>query len=519
MHAKIKRVVDSMAMLTILYTDNEKSDYLKFIARYYSLNKRKNLIDDIKSEPDITITPQELNRDKDILPVRNGYINLKTGEIQPHSKDALCTHCLDVEYNPTSPYPNWHAFLSQVQTDSDIQAYLQRYAGMCATGHSGQIVAFFVGQPGTGKTTFTDVLFRLLNGYTGEINAESLLLSRGSSKYDIASVEHRRLVVAREMRAGYLSLSVFKSLADTGVLHVERKYEQPYDIERTHSLIIYANDKPTIRDPNDGAWRRLHTVTWDNKIENPIWDYANVLVHIPGNYPTLTLPVCMAQLLLIMTGFFQEAVLVEQEAEGILAWIVAGAKEWHQNGQDLQAPEVIIKATQDWQREEDTVGQWMDACCTKGDGCLVSVEDALASYKEYIEEPISDRQFYRQMTAKGYKGTPRPYHGKNNKRCYIGIGLVSLPDTENQENQDSHDRKRSLDRKNTANPKVFENEKIHGDFSEISDHSDLAITSDHEAALTILSLLCHSYPPRVLRSIRDTRSSCRMRRMRRFSFV
>jgi P4 family phage/plasmid primase-like protien len=282
-----------------------------------------------------------------------------------------------------------------MQPDREMQHYLQSYAGYAATGIAEEICAFFIGNGANGKTTFCNVLGGILGGFCAELNAESLLEQKGRQQnFDLAAVEGARLVVARELPGGTLNASTLKQLVDIGKLHIERKYEQPYDIERTHSLVIYANETPRVKDTSDGTWRRLHLVRWehavpeDQRVEN----------------------------------YHQR--IIRDEAEGVMAWIVQGAIRYLANG--LQKPAGVRQATENYRVAEDEIALFIAQCCVTGDKLYTPAQELFDAYREFADGYMSQRAFGKEM-SKHFGETRQRKVGNRNLRCYIGVGLLDEP--------------------------------------------------------------------------------------------
>ncbi len=52
------------------------------------------------------------------------------------------------------------------------------------------------------------------------------------------------------------------------------------------------------------------------------------------------------------------------EIQGVLTWVVEGARVWFQDG--LQAPDAVLAASKDYQAAQDRVGQFVRECCELG---------------------------------------------------------------------------------------------------------------------------------------------------------
>jgi P4 family phage/plasmid primase-like protien len=397
LQAVVKREIEMLPALLPLVPEGEQRTFLSFCGRYLSPKKRDALIDDVKSEDGIALVPEALDRHEDILPVRNGYVNLRTGTLHPHDPALLYSRVVDADYDPTAQAPMWQAFLDLVQPGHEMQTYLQRLAGYAATGVAHQIAAFFYGSGANGKTVFTEVLTGLLDDYATKVDAEDFLVQRLPTKsYDLAAVEGARLVVAPELRSGILAAEQFKRLVDSGTLRIERKYAQPYDIERTHTLILYGNSKPRITDTSNGTWRRLHLVGWN--------------VRIPDDQQ--------------IQNYHMR--LLQHERVGILAWVVAGATTFFQQG--IAAPEQVVQDTQNYRSDEDTVRRFVKDCCQKhAHACLVTSE-AYALYCEITDIPLKRSSFVAELAKHCGEESVRRVHGKNT-RVFVGWGLRDIDET------------------------------------------------------------------------------------------
>jgi putative DNA primase/helicase len=169
-----------------------------------------------------------------------------------------------------------------------------------------------------------------------------------------------------------------------------RKYENPIEFPETHKLWIDTNRKPTIRDADDRAtFNRLHPIPFT--------------VRIPKDRIDRDLP----QKLLA-------------EAEGILAWLVAGAKAWFQSG--LGKPPEVQAANDQWRSESDQLARFIEECCTTAEPLSVSTSGLYANYKTWAESrgegTITATMFGAKLAGKGLEKKH-----KNTGDRYIGIGL------------------------------------------------------------------------------------------------
>jgi putative DNA primase/helicase len=96
---------------------------------------------------------------------------------------------------------------------------------------------------------------------------------------------------------------------------------------------------------------------------------------------------------------------LKNEASGILAWLVRGCLSWQQRG--LDPPSSVLAATEEYQKEEDLIGQFIDERIMEQRGTLTKLNDIYTEYKKWSEEGghfiESIKRFGQYLVNKGYK--------------------------------------------------------------------------------------------------------------------
>lgn len=268
-----------------------------------------------------------------LLNVLNGVVDLTTGELLPHDPERRMTLQAAAAYYPDEPAPKWEAFLRQVQPDPEMRAYLQRVAGYCATGLTSEQVFFlWHGKGANGKSVAQNVLARVLGTYSQTIPVDTLMASSvdGRIPNDVARMAGRRFLSASETKAGK-SMDEQQLKALTGGDTITARYMRAewFEFRPVGKIQLTTNHLPRMSD-DAATWRRIHLITWP--------------VQIPEHE---------------RDGFLQET-LIREEAAGILAWIVAGAQAWSDQG--LCPPQAVYDARESYRQEEDIVGQFVEEC-------------------------------------------------------------------------------------------------------------------------------------------------------------
>ena len=285
--------------------------------------------------PGLLVNHEDLDADPWLLNVANGTIDLRTGKLRPHNPADLCTLQAPVAYDPHAAAPLWETCVQCWQPDDDVRDYLQVRAGAGATGIPTETVDVDYGHGGNGKSKFHGAVQYVLGPYA-TVPHKSLLVTGRFEQHAtvIADLFRKRLAVASETKAAEaLDDEQVKNLTGGDRLKGRRMREDPWEFWPTHTLVMFSNHKPTIRGRDEGIWRRLRLVPWTVTIAEEIRD----------------------------DGL---AVKLQAEATGILRWIVDGARRFYDADARLSPPDAVRGATEQYRREEDIAGRFVDEVLT-----------------------------------------------------------------------------------------------------------------------------------------------------------
>jgi hypothetical protein len=205
-----------------------------------------------------------------------------------------------------------------------------------------------------------------------------------------------------------------------------RMKENFWEFEPTHKAIIVANHRPEIRGTDTGIWRRIKLVPFD--------------VEIPEHERN---PHLMEEL--------------QEEQEGILAWMLQGALQWRHLG--LNEPEPIKAATQDYRDDMDVLANFILTKCVEGPGVSVSSTALYNEYRKWAEESgefvLSQTKFSTRLQERGYVKK----HSKRG-RVWYEIGLRHDDGPGGDDPNPSLPRVGGLYEKTLHNPSPFTNPSL-----------------------------------------------------------
>jgi putative DNA primase/helicase len=362
------------------------------------------------SQDTVAIKPKEFDRQPDKLVFRNGTINLSTGVLAVFERGDFITKMVDHDYRRDAACPVFLTFLRRLMGAGQDEARAERltnalqiYFGYSLTGHtSAKAVFMLVGPKDTGKTTLLELFCKLLAEHATLIRIETLMegpaqRSLGFSA-DLADLHGKRFARTSETEEGRrLAEAQLKYITQgMGAIRGERKFENPFEFAETHKLWIDANHKPVIRGTDSSIWDRLITIPFETVI--------------PENEKD---PELLTKLM--------------SEAEGILAWAVAGARQWYANGRRLPKPDEVRTAGEVYRADMDTVGRFLDERVDYGPSLAVGSSEIYAAYRKWAESggehPMSQKSFSSRMKNRPGIDSNHTERGT----VFVGIGLRKVP--------------------------------------------------------------------------------------------
>lgn len=151
------------------------------------------------------IEPAELNRHPHLLNMLNGTIDLRSGEMQAHDPKHLITQLAPFEYDAEAKCPWFEECLREwMLGDTDMAAFMQRYAGLLITGEVSQTFFIHHGGGQNGKSQFFCVLRDLLGADYAGVAPRKLLVVKRNEPHptEMMELHGQRLVVAVESDSG-----------------------------------------------------------------------------------------------------------------------------------------------------------------------------------------------------------------------------------------------------------------------------------------------------------------------------
>jgi putative DNA primase/helicase len=375
--------------------EDERKAFLSHLNKSESYRSLHAMVTLVKSDRAVARHPGDFDNDPWLCTVKNGTLDLRTGQLRSHNPKDMITKLAPVVYDPAARCPNWLAFLGMIMLGrQSLVDFLKRALGSSLTGITSDKAMFILYGPGgdNGKSTMVEAMEMLLGNYARRTPVETFLKKReGGIPNDIARLRGARFVWAAENDRGVrLAESLIKEMTGGDRMAARFLHREFFEFMPTFKVWFVTNHKPTIR--GDAAiWRRLKLIPFD-----------------------YTIPKDRQKKRHDVMAMFQS------ELPGILNWAIEGCLEWQRDG--LGVPDEVINATQEYEAEQDTFSMFLEEKCVRVANAQVLSLALYREYKTWAEEhgetPASHKTFASLMSERSFAKT-KTMRGA----LYSGVGL------------------------------------------------------------------------------------------------
>ncbi len=260
---------------------------------------------------------------KDLIVCQNGTIELLPGKplkLRKHRRDDFSTHsvpyALPTEGHFAQYCPN---FLQAVgRLPPDVGSFLQEFVGYCLTRDTRHdIMVWIVGRPGSGKSTLIRGILTALGNHAAMLSLREF----NRSRFALNAVVGKTLLYGADVGTDFIdNTDALNTLVSGDPIRVEAKYANAFEIRPTAKILWAMTKMPSLRDPDDGLFRRVQ------------------VVQVPPLPPDQADP--------------NIRIAVEQEGPGILLWAIRGLARLRTRGY-FEVPPAVRQHTIRYRDDQD----------------------------------------------------------------------------------------------------------------------------------------------------------------------
>ncbi len=385
------------------------SDLAKRASALGNKSRLNNILDLAGSLRTFAMSGEEWDRNPMLLGCKNGVIDLMTGEFRPGDPSDYIQKTAPTKWLGLNvAAPRFEQFLQEIfDGDQELIDFVQRLFGYGITGQNSEAVfAVLWGQGRNGKDTLLEALQHALGPDLADRVPGDVLMSggsrRGNASPELMELRGRRLAwVSETKQHARLNANQVKDITGRNMLKARPLYGQFVSFPAQYMLMLLTNNKPTIPAEDYAIWQRILLIEFGMSfVEKP------TATNERKRDPHL-------------------ASKLQDEAAGILAWLIRGCLKWQAEG--LNPPDVVRHATEQYRREEDTLNLFIRENCIidkNNPNMYVESSELRSAYNEWAsangERQIRLREFGERMN----KSFERDRHPKTRRKTYVGISLL-----------------------------------------------------------------------------------------------
>ena len=343
--------------------------------------------------PHLTVHIEEFDSNPMLINCRNGTLVLEAGAdggvkkvLRRHEPRDRITRYIDLDYDEAAAAPLFNSTVKTALPEEDKRSFFQRALGYSCTGDTRE-QAFFMcqGLGNDGKSTILAAIRKAMGSYGGTADAKTFLdigqQASANASPDLAKLagDIRLIVLSEAKKDVLLNESLLKQWTGGDPVQARNLNAKFFEYLPIGKLWWQFNGWPKAQGNDDGIWRRLFPIVFENQIAA-----ADVDRLLPKK--------------------------MEAEQAGILNWVIDGVGDWITRG--LDPPPCVLAARDRYRKTSSPFIDWLTTRCVYGKaaaGKATSSKELYDDFKAWAtnqghEKVMSATSFGRAMGERQIEG-------------------------------------------------------------------------------------------------------------------
>ncbi len=205
------------------------------------------------------------NREKWVINLENGLLDVQTKELKPHAPEAFSTIRIPLTYNPEADCPKIKQFFKEVLRPEDIPVLEELFGYCLIPDYTIQKAFLFLGDGSNGKST----LLELLKNFLGKDNCSNISIQGLETRtFAVADLFGKLANLYADIPSTKMThVGLFKMLTGGDTVGAEKKFKDRFSFNNTARLIFSTNKPPKIDEDTLAFWRRWLFINFPNRFE------------------------------------------------------------------------------------------------------------------------------------------------------------------------------------------------------------------------------------------------------------
>lgn len=268
-----KELANTMKTITKSYVSSDSNygkQLLQAVKRLGNIHTKQSMI--TASQCEVARLKKDYNTRRDILIVKNGVVDLRTGELLDFSPEYYSTQAVvDINYNPKAGEPTrFLQFLDEIFAgDKELVEYLLLFLGYCLTGEvkeSKFLICY--GSGANGKSVLFNLIRDIMGMYSDSMAPSGILKKRNSDgpNSSVMKIRDTRMVTIDELQKyDELDTGLVKNITGgaSEKINVREMYGRAQSFEFAFKLILNTNFLPRLNWMDNAMNRRVVVIPFN----------------------------------------------------------------------------------------------------------------------------------------------------------------------------------------------------------------------------------------------------------------
>ena len=355
--------------------DDLRGAYIKFVDKMGDRRMRDRILKDARDV--LPIPASKFDADPYLINCLNGTYDLHDCTFHEHCWNDFLTMQTNFRHTVRRDVKceRWEQFIMEVcEGDKDKADYLQRALGYSMLGISNEECMFILWGKTTrnGKSTMLNTIEHMLGDYAKVAPVGLICREKGTADPEAASptlagLKGKRFVTMSESNEyGKLDEEKIKQMTGGEEITARALYEAASTYMPQFTLWLSCNDLPAVTDHSLFASERVRVIEFTKHFSQEEQD-----------------------------KHLKEEFMTQDAMQGIFMWMIRGFKRYRTRGL-VMAPH-MQKVVRQYEKDNDVVGQFLEARCQRQEGARIKCKALYDNYKLWAKA-----EGYRVMTAQKF---------------------------------------------------------------------------------------------------------------------
>ena len=349
-----------------------------------------------------------------LIGFENGVYDLETMTFREGLPDDYVSYSTNISYIPLNTEHSAHAdlltYFEQVFPVAAVREYVITHLASCLNGNvKEERFHIWTGTGSNSKSIVVSLFEKCFGDYCCKLPISLLTNKRAASNAacsEIARTKGRRFAVLQEPSENEkFNVGLMKELSGGDKIMARSLYQEPFEFLPQMKMVLTCNSLPEVPSSDDGTWRRIRLVEFLSKFTDK---------PEPGREYQFPID---RDLTAKMEGW----------KETFMAMLIEIYKKYRVDG--LVEPDEVLKATREYQRNNDYISEFIECCATPTENAFVTINETYQLFKQWNKDSNPDTRVHsrKDFTRLVCKVWGKEQRGRGGSQGWYGHKIAYDP--------------------------------------------------------------------------------------------